>query len=248
MRREPVPGPLRPLVARGIAKDPWRRPADADHLRYRAQKRSHRVTVGQDSQERRRSHLARGSPLAGGTVAIRSLTDSGGVNIFVAKYDSSGNVQWAKSATGNGYDYSYGICTDSNSNVYITGMFQGSIIFGSSTLTNSVYYYYNIFLAKYDSDGNVLWAKGMGEGEFNVGQGICTDVSGNVYITGFFQDKIIFGNDTLIYHGVEAIFLAKIDAYGNNIWAKSPPEPYGGNYISSSGIAADISGNVYITG
>lgn len=168
-------------------------------------------------------------------------------DIFVIKYDSAGNVLWAQSATGSLSEMSYGICSDDEGNVYITGTFgySSNIIFGSDTLINRGGY--DIFLAKYDGSGNLLWTKNEGGAGGDYSSAICTDTFDNVYITGFFQNHAIFGNDTLIANGNTGIFTAKYDTYGNYIWAKSAIGIPSGTYNYSNGIAANSDG-VYITG
>ena len=87
-----------------------------------------------------------------------TLTHLGFDGIFIVKYDISGNILWAKGISGLGAIYSNSICSDSNSNVYITGQFTtNSITFDNITLTNNGSTQ-NIFIVKYDSLGNVLWA------------------------------------------------------------------------------------------
>jgi len=183
-----------------------------------------------------------------GTINLNNLTSTGnGTDVYITKYDSAGNVIWAKSAGSSGaWAESSGICTDADSNVYITGTFGGdTAIFGSYTLINKGNN--AIFMAKYDAGGNVLWAKGMGGTQENGGYGICTDAKGNVYITGYFQHKAFFGSDSIMGNSDVSIFVAKYDTYGNKFWAKSANGP-GWNWNFGTGIAADASGNVYITG
>ncbi len=174
-----------------------------------------------------------------------TLTNAGGVNIFIVKYDANGNVLWAKSAGGPGYDKANGIATDPKGNVYITGGFESQFIsFGSITLTNSGDG--DIFIAKYDANGNVLWAKSAGGPGYDKANGIATDPKGNVYITGsFISPSITFGSTTLYNVGREDIFIAKYDANGNLLWAKSA----GGEFVDwGSDVAIDPSGNVYVVG
>ncbi len=166
-------------------------------------------------------------------------------NIFVAKYDANGNPLWAKKASGHAM--SYGICVDTDNSVYITGGFGYStnISFGSTTLVNRGGY--DVFIAKYDTDGNLLWAKNEGGAEIEDGIAICTDATNNIYITGYFQDSAIFGNDTLTANSNTGIYTAKYDSYGNFIWAKSAIGLPSGSYNYSNGITASA-GGVYITG
>ncbi|MBK7852257.1 MAG: hypothetical protein IPJ66_14310 [Bacteroidetes bacterium] len=101
------------------------------------------------------------------------LTNSNGgawpwIQMYVAKYNSAGNIVWATAPEGNCYPSGKAICTDADGNVYVTGIyhsyyFPDMLIFGQDTLTTIVQGVDQIFLAKYDSSGNALWAKSAGE-------------------------------------------------------------------------------------
>jgi hypothetical protein len=120
------------------------------------------------------------SPLVLGTY---SLTNSGSFDIFIAKYGPTGNVLWAKGVTGTSDDYGNSITSDASGNVYITGLFHSpTMTFGTYTVTNAGNY--DIFIAKYNSSGTVLWAKSIGGNNRDEGTSVTTDFSGNVYITG----------------------------------------------------------------
>ncbi|MCW3105228.1 MAG: hypothetical protein JWO09_3668 [Bacteroidetes bacterium] len=177
-----------------------------------------------------------------------TLTNSSGWNdIFLAKYDSNGNVLWAKSAGGSGEDVSRSVSTDPLGNVYITGAFVGSTsTFGSTTLSNSNAGYGDIFIAKYDPNGNVLWATGAGGTGDEESHSVSTDVSGNVYVAGYFASSALtFGSSTLTSVGGKDVFLTKYDPNGNVLWAKSAG---GTNEDRAYGMSTDTSGNVYVTG
>ncbi len=173
-----------------------------------------------------------------------TLTSSGDEDIFIARYDASGNVLWAKRAGGTNKDAGIGIALDGIGNSYITGEFQGGANFGSTTLT-STSTLPDIFIAKYDASGNVLWAKQAGGSSSDHGRNIAVDGSGNSYITGEFEGSASFGSTTLTSSGGVDIFVTKYDASGNVLWAKRA----GGNLEErASGIALDGSGNPYISG
>lgn len=182
-----------------------------------------------------------GSSITFGSI---TLTNAGMsfADMFVVKYDASGNVVWAKSAGGSSADQGNSIAADASGNTYVTGFFQSSsITFGSITLTNSGLY--NIFIVKYDAGGNVIWAKSVGGSS---GNGIAIDGSGNAYITGYFYNSsIIFGSTTLTGSGNQDMFIVKYDASGNVVWAKSAG---GSSDDEGLGIAVDGSGNSCITG
>ncbi|MEO8148164.1 MAG: T9SS type A sorting domain-containing protein [Bacteroidia bacterium] len=179
------------------------------------------------------------------TFGAITLTNAGSYDFFVAKYDASGNVLWAKSAGGINSDYGTGITTDASGNVLVTGVFNSpSITFGTITLSNGGLS--DIFVVKYDASGNVLWAKSAGGASYEGGTGISTDATGNVLVTGFFQsDSIAFGTTTLTNAGAVNFFVVKYDTSGNILWAKSAG---GSDYDYGHGISTDASGNVLVAG
>jgi hypothetical protein len=172
-----------------------------------------------------------------------TLTSAGFQDIYLVKYDSSGNVLWAKDAGGPYYDLAYGVATDTSGNIVITGTFDSpSLVFGTSTLLNNGGY--NIFVAKYDATGNPLWAQLADGTDEDKAYAIATDVSGNVFITGYFLDNSI-AFDTITLHGLnQTVFVAKYTSSGNIKWAKTGIG--GGDY--ANGIVTDRQGNAYITG
>jgi hypothetical protein len=180
-----------------------------------------------------------GAALFGAT----TLTSAGGFDTYIAKVDSGGNFIWAKRAGGTSDDYGRGIALDSSGNAYITGSFQGTALYGATTLTSSGSY--DTYIAKVDSVGNFLWAKSAGGSSDDVGVGIALDSSGNAYITGYFSGTAVFGATTLTSAGDRDIYVAKLDIGGNFLWAKRAG---GISWDSGNGIAVDSSGNTYITG
>ena len=94
----------------------------------------------------------------------------------------SPNWQWAKSAGGTGVDEFRSVATDNIGNVYVTGYFTSLITFGPFTLTDSGGG--DIFIVKFDKNGNVLRAKSEGGTNWDESFGIAIDSSGNVYLTG----------------------------------------------------------------
>jgi hypothetical protein len=173
-----------------------------------------------------------------------TLTNAGGTDIFLVKYDSNGNVLWAKSAGGTGYDWGTSVATDANGNCYVTGYFSSSSITFGSSLTNAGDE--DIFLVKYDANGNVLWARSAGGTSGERSYNVATDASGNVFVTGYFHSSTIsFGSDTLKNTGLDDIFVVKYDANGNVLWARSAG---GTDKDFSKSVATDANGNCYVTG
>ena len=177
-------------------------------------------------------------------------SDFGALNMdfFLVKHDIAGNVIWAKTAGGTNIDVGTGVATDVFGNIYVTGYFSSdSITFGATTLINVNPVGQDIFLVKYDGNGNVQWAESFGSSGYDEGLGITTDALGNVYITGYFSSPTInFGATSLNNTGSHDMFVAKVDASGNALWAKSAG---GGNAQDGVSVAANVSaGGVYVTG
>ncbi|MCB9335951.1 MAG: SBBP repeat-containing protein, partial [Flavobacteriales bacterium] len=182
---------------------------------------------------------------------IANLTSTGIQDVFVQKLDASGNFLWAKSFGGSYNDYGRSITVDVSGNVYTTGYFIGTGDFdpGADTTNLTSSGGYDIFIQKLDASGNFLWAKSFGGNSEDRGESTTIDDSGNVYTTGYFHNTADFdpGADTanLTSAGFRDIFVQKLDASGNFLWAKS----FGGNSNDyGRSITVDASGNVYITG
>jgi hypothetical protein len=174
-----------------------------------------------------------------------TLTNAGNSDIFIVKYDTGGNVLWAKSEGGSAFDKGNSIFTDVSGNILVTGFFiSSSITFGTTTLTNAGTA--NFFIVKYDAGGNVLWAKSGGGSANDESTNVSTDVSGNILVTGVFNSpSITFGTTTLTNAGISDIFLVKYDSVGNILWAKSAggsTDDYGNS------VSTDASGNILVTG
>ncbi len=168
-------------------------------------------------------------------------------DFFIVKYDTSGNVLWAKSAEGAYDDSGQSVCTDASGNVFIAGYFASpTITFGTTTLTNTNSSW-DIFIVKYDSSGNVLWAKSAEGAYDDIGNSVSTDAIGNVFMTGiYYSPTITFGITTLTNAiNVADIFIVKYDTSGNVLWAKSAEGTW---YDLSYGVCTDVIGNVFITG
>lgn len=173
----------------------------------------------------------------------QSITSSGAQDVFIAKYNNSGVLQWVKTAGGVNADIGNGITIDDDGNVFVTGEFSGTATFGGFSLTsqdNSV----DIFTVKLDNDGNFLWARKGSAPYIDRGIDLACDLDGNVYVTGQFSDTITF-EQTHNNNMFNAIFIIKYDGDGNEQWFRR----IGGGAVNVvRGIVAYQNSHVYITG
>ncbi len=173
-----------------------------------------------------------------------TLTNIGNYDMYTVKYNNTGTVLWAKSAGSVFDDAGSGITLNASGEVYVTGYFSGTIVFGTFTLTNSGGT--DVFIVKYDAGGNVLWAAGAGDSNSEEGNNIACDNTGNVFITGSYQSgSLTFGTSTLTNNGVGDIFLAKYSSSGLPLIAVSMGDVF---LDIANDLAVDATGNVFLIG
>ncbi|OFY85787.1 MAG: hypothetical protein A3F72_21675 [Bacteroidetes bacterium RIFCSPLOWO2_12_FULL_35_15] len=180
-----------------------------------------------------------------------NLTPTGSFDVFITKFDAAGNFAWAKKFDGASDESCTSIKVDELGNIYTVGSFNSATDFdpGANTVTLTPLGSTDIFISKLDAAGNFVWVKQMGGAGLDAGKSITTDATGNVYVSGYFLGTSDFDPSSntvnLISAGAEDIFVSKLDASGNFLWAKQ----FGGlsaDYGLS--LTVDASGNVFSTG
>ena len=177
-----------------------------------------------------------------------SFTSMGVFDVFIAKYDTNGNFIWAKTFGGPAPDWGYSIAVDTSENIVATGSFLVSVDFdasaGNATL-NSFGGSPDVFLVKYDSAGNFIWAEQAGGTSLDEGLSVETDQSNNIYLTGtFMSNSASFDSNTINLIGASDIFIAKYDENGSGLWAHAL-----GGLQNDKGTALYIDENeVYLSG
>ncbi|GAA4364086.1 hypothetical protein GCM10023185_33290 [Hymenobacter saemangeumensis] len=155
----------------------------------------------------------------------------------------AGSSPWARHISATGADVDgYHVATDPAGNVYVAGNFTTTLSLGSTTFTGNGP---DGFLAKYDAQGNVLWAYQVGgAGQQNVGA-VATDADGNVFVGGQFTSAVSFGALALSAPGTVG-YLAKFNAQGQPQWARVIGS--GSGIAGISAVHADAVGALRIVG
>lgn len=159
------------------------------------------------------------------------------LDVFIAKYDTSGNQLWIRQfgTAPNETDEAYGIAVDTSGNSYVTGRTDGDLS-GAGNAGRS-----DVFIVKYDTSGNQLWAKQFGSDQSDWAYDIAVDANANSYITGYTQGDLAGTGNIGGFDG----FIAKYDTSGNQLWVKQFGTPL---REMIHGIAVDADGNSYVTG
>ena len=100
---------------------------------------------------------------------------------------------------------------------------------------------YDLFLVKYDTNGNKLWTKQLGSSDYDVAHSVALDEAGNPYVAG----HTFGGLDGNTNAGSDDFFLVKYDASGNKLWTRQMGSP---SYDEDYSVAVDGAGNAYVAG
>ena len=128
-------------------------------------------------------------------------------DMFVARYNTDGSLEWARHAPGLGFGGGAAIAVDASGGSHVTGGFVASVTFGPGEANETVLSVdpggsTNVFVAKYDSGGDLLWARAATGTFAAVGRAVAADTGGNTYITGDFAFVAPFGGLSSLTFGL----------------------------------------------
>ena len=165
-------------------------------------------------------------------------------DVFLAKYDPQGTIVWVRRAGGPGDDSAIGIGVDAAGNAYVTGYFaDGTCTFGTTPLTGPGYY--DVFLAKYDPQGTLQWARAAGGSGDDEGWGVSVDPAGNAAITGFFDNTLTVDSGLVVHQSGRHAFVVRYDTQGQPLWAHGLADPA---MVYGRGVSTTAAGDVFVTG
>lgn len=156
-----------------------------------------------------------------GTTSLTATSTNG--DVFIAKLDVNGNTLWAKKFGQIGENYARGIDSDSEGNIYVSGVYDTQIALGAVTLNSNGQR--DIFIAKFDSNGDVIWAKTIGSTGNDEGCEIEVNTNGNTFLTGSYTGTLALNGESFTAKGLRDVFVAKIDKNGTYIWQKTMGSP-----------------------
>lgn len=170
--------------------------------------------------------------------------NSGGrnVDVFVAKLSAVGEFLWAVRAGGTGADAGYGVAVAADGSCYVTGAFNGTATFGGVTLVSAGAE--DVFIAKLDPQGSVLWARRAGGTGSQIARAISVSADGSAILAGSYTLSATFGSVTLPSAGNQS-FVAKIDSTGSFLWATRASTS---DWVLHSAISTMGDGSALVTG
>lgn len=190
----------------------------------------------------------------GGAVTAANTTTGTHKHCFwLAKMNSSGQFQWARTFGNLPWDPSHSkyierdiaVCTDDIGGVYITGGYDNTRSFGTTSLTSLGGT--DAFLLKYDTSGTFQWVTNVGSSKDDWGNGVCSDKHGHVYVTGEHRDSLFMDTVIVRNYNKRDAFLFKVDALtGKPYWGKRMGSDLGSE--RGNDVWADSNCHVYVTG
>jgi hypothetical protein len=175
-----------------------------------------------------------------------TIWSSGGSDVFIAKISQQSDWIWTGVAGGTSSSEAFAIAVDSQGGVFVAGEFWTGISFGNITYNTGGYR--NSFIAKAIDQGNSVvwdWAVKVSSSSGNSAQDIAFDSNGDLVVTGWFHGTASFGNSVMTSSGNQDVYVAKIQANSNSVWAKKAGS---GSTDMGLGIAVGPQGNLYTTG
>ncbi|MBU0765940.1 MAG: hypothetical protein KJ607_14030, partial [Bacteroidetes bacterium] len=181
-----------------------------------------------------------------------TLISYGGFDAFLAKYNTSGTLQWTKRiAWGPDDDRTRDIGNENDNYFLVSGYYRDSAYFGLTAYhpaNDTLFWntFTNNFAAKYDTDGNFIWVQNY-PGTQNITKINCVDYSKNgYYATGLYRNDFTIGATTLTADGaLPDVFLFRMDTSGAVEWIR---EIHGADAESNYSLSVDTAGNVYCNG
>lgn len=173
------------------------------------------------------------------------VTNAGDADFFLAKYDETGELLWARTAGGTSADAATAVCVDSHGNPIVVGYLGGSLDIEGQPVSHTDGR--DAFVAKFAADGTLLWLRTDHGNEDENPTAVATDSEGRVFVTGNFTSEINYSAGTVTKQsaGGHDLYVAGFSATGTLEWQRT----FGGaDSDLAHGIVADESGGAWVVG
>jgi hypothetical protein len=174
------------------------------------------------------------------------VTSNGTDDAFIAKYNNLGAIQWVRTMGGTDQDVAFWAKVDGNGDIAVTGYFHGSPSFSNSTQSLVSSGNSDIWVAKYGSNGNLIWSVGAGGNSYDYGHCLTIGANNSIILSGEYKTTASFGSTSLTNSGNESnAFIAKLSNAGGWQWAK---EMGGIGTDAAYAVSVDATDNYYVVG
>jgi len=161
--------------------------------------------------------------------------NAGAHDAYIRKFSPAGVAEWTRLLGTTGIDAATGVAVDSTGNIYVCGATAGTM--ATQTSNGDL----DFFLAKYASNGALLWVRQWGTATMDFATGVAVDSTGNAFVTGYTSASM----NGQTYLGMTDAFLVKFSSIGNQMWTRQ----FGSNnYDRGYAVAVDSTGSVFVTG
>ncbi|HEY3899029.1 MAG TPA: SBBP repeat-containing protein [Chthoniobacter sp.] len=168
----------------------------------------------------------------------------GDYDLFIAKYDAAGKLQWLKSGGGAGYDYGHSIGVDRAGNCYFTGGMVGDCEFLGATIKNATKSNH-AFLAKLSTNGELAWLRVAGGAGSSAGEHLAVDADGSTVVVGGASGVETFDPLTITSKTGREVFAVKYDTNGKVLWTFTGD---GSANAAFTSVALDGKGDISVCG
>ncbi|WP_437570729.1 SBBP repeat-containing protein [Sorangium sp. So ce542] len=172
-----------------------------------------------------------------------SLENDAGTDVFVAKLDANGDLDWINSISGPAADTVQGLAVDAEGNIFVAGSFlDRARVFGTKDLVSRGGE--DIFVVKIDAGGDHIWSVNFGNPSEQVALDAAATPDGGVVLVGSLAGDMSFGDKPVIPRGYDA-FLVKLDRDGVPRIAKTFGDDMAQEFVS---VAVDAQGGIVVAG
>lgn len=171
------------------------------------------------------------------------LVSAGDLEAFFAKYDANGAHQWSQRFGGTGSDVGTELAADASGDIVFGGLFSNTVDFGGGSFISAGQV--DMILAKYDASGAHQWSQAFGSATTESMEGVSIGATGDICITGSFENTVDFGGGGIVSAGASDVVLARYTSAGSHLWSQG----FGGvDYDRGYALDRDASGNIVLTG